>query len=383
MVSKGKIVDKSAFQNDLINWFDHAARDLPWRKTYDPYHVWISEVLLQQTQMERGVAYFNRWLERFPDVQAVANGSEDEVLKLWEGLGYYARARNLHAAARIIVEHHNGIVPCDHKELLQLPGVGPYTAAAVASIAGNRDVALVDANVERIYARIFDIDANVKKGEGKKRISAIANEYLPEGRARKYNQAIMELGGLICNPRLAKCAECPVSNYCRARENNTVHLRPVLPVKKKTVIIEMVTGILVNNGQLFIQQRKREDIWGGLWEFPGGTLEDGEDAGTALIREYHEETAFEVEPVEDIVTVTHHYMHYKVVLHCYFCRFKEGYSANASTPVLTAAQRSKWVGVNELEEYGFPAGHRKLLEFLRESQPDRLTTMCEMSMTKN
>jgi A/G-specific adenine glycosylase len=344
----------------LIDWFGRTGRDLPWRRDYNPYHVWISEIILQQTQMDRGVFYYRRWLERFPDIRAVAVAEEREILKYWEGLGYYARARNLHKAARMMVDRHQGKIPESYVALLGLPGIGPYTAAAIASIAFNHDIAVVDANVERIFARLFDIAGPIKDSATKKWIQKRAADLLPPGEARVFNQALMDLGGLICTPKNPACDSCPVAEFCAALKAGLVHQRPVVQASAKTIQIEMATGILVCQGLLFIQQRLADDVWGGLWEFPGGRLEIGETPEEAVIREYREETGFAVEIVAGITTVIHHYMHYKVVLHAFSCRLTGG----CTEPELREAQDFRWVVPQDLSRYGFPAGHRKVIEYM-------------------
>lgn len=365
---------KEQVQQCLLDWFIRTDRQLPWRKTYDPYHVWISEIMLQQTQMERGIDYFLRWLSRFPDVHAVAAADEHEILKYWEGLGYYARARNLHVAAKRISSSHGGVIPCDPEVLLTLPGIGPYTAAAISSIACNVDIPVVDANVLRVYARLFDIDSPVKSGVSRKKIEELARKMLPEGRARHFNQALMDFGGLICLPRNPDCSSCPVAFGCLARQRGTVADRPVMTSPKRTILIEMATGILESDGKLFIQQRKNEDIWGGLWEFPGGRLEEGEDPAETVIREYREETGFCVKVCGEITSVTHFYTHYKVILHCYAVMLA-GETVQPE-PHLTAAQESRWVEPDELTSYAFPAGHRKLLDYMAAYCPELLLEPC-------
>jgi A/G-specific adenine glycosylase len=347
----------------LVDWFEKTGRDLPWRKGYDPYHVWISEIMLQQTQMDRGVFFFKRWLEKFPDIRAVAAADEREILKYWEGLGYYARARNLHKAARIMVELHKGKVPESYESLLALPGIGPYTAAAIASIAYNQDIAVVDANVERILVRLFDIDGPIKNSDTKKRIHQLAGELLPPGQARVFNQALMDLGGLICRPKNPACGDCPVAGSCAALRAGRVHERPMVIPGGKTILIEMATGVLTHRGRLFIQQRQAGDVWGSLWEFPGGRLEAGETPEEAVVREYREETGFTVAIHAGITTVVHHYMKYKVILHGFHCRLME----ERMEPVLMAAQDFRWVAPKDLADYGFPAGHRKLIEYMTNS----------------
>lgn len=361
------------FAEKLLGWFRDASRPLPWRHSYNPYHVWISEIMLQQTQMERGVDYFNRWIARFPDLASVAEADEQEILKLWEGLGYYARARNLHATARIVREQYGGVIPCDPATLRTFPGIGPYTAAAIASIAGNVDIAAIDANVLRVYARLFDIETSITRSSTRKEIEEKALGLLPKGKARQYNQALMDLGGLICLPRSPKCAMCPVNDLCLAKAHGTVNERPVKEASGKKILIEMATGVLTSEGRVFIQQRLADDIWGGLWEFPGGGVENGESPDEAVVREYREETGFTVRVCSKLTTVTHFYTKYKVVLHCYGCQLL---SANQHAPTLTAAQGCRWVFPEELKHFAFPAGHRKLLEYMNSSCPERVVDPC-------
>jgi A/G-specific adenine glycosylase len=363
---------RKKIQQKLIHWFRRTARPLPWRQTYNPYHVWISEIMLQQTQMERGIDYFNRWIERFPDVASVAKADEQEILKLWEGLGYYARARNLHDAAKRLMERFDGIIPCDPAELQLLPGIGPYTSAAISSIACNTDIAVVDANVLRVYARIFDIDGPVKTGATRNRIEQLASEMLPQGQARVFNQALMDFGGVICLPKSPKCSSCPICEGCLALMRGTVAERPLVERPKKTTLIEMATGLLEVEGRIFIQQRQPDDIWGGLWEFPGGRIESGESPESAVIREYVEETGYHVDICNKITTITHFYTRYKVVLHCFSCRM----NGEVNDPLLTAAQAFKWVLPDEISQFGFPAGHRKLLEHIAAHSPDLLSDPC-------
>lgn len=348
-------------QNHILNWFDRAARDLPWRKAYDPYHIWISEVMLQQTQMDRVVEYFNRWIRRFPDITSITRAKEEEILKLWEGLGYYSRAKNIMKSARILTDDFNGQIPEDHEKLLQLPGIGKYTAGAIMSIAFNENYPLVDANVERVFARIYNLDRPVKEKETQAFIWQKARELVPSGRARKFNQAIMELGALVCIARNPRCMICPVRPECKAHRLGLTAKRPVLTQPPKTVFIEMATGILEHRGKLLIQKRKPQGVWANLWEFPGGRLESGETPEMALVREFKEETNLSIGNLKKITTVFHSYTIYRVTLHCFFCSLTGG----RSVPVLHTAQEYRWVHPYELAAFPFPAGHRKLLDHLR------------------
>ncbi len=323
--------------------------------------------MLQQTQMERGVSYFSRWINRFPDAAAVAAAEQREILKYWEGLGYYCRARNLHKAAKIIVDDFGGEVICDYDILLQLPGIGPYTAAAIASVAGNQDVAVIDANVTRVYARFFDIDTPVREKKAKDRIAGIARELLPAGRARLFNQAVMELGGLVCTPRKPQCSRCPLSEYCLALAGGTAGERPVTGKSKKIVTVQRVSGIVFHRDSVLLLQRKQSDVWGGLWDFPGGELGEENPEGL-LVRRILESTELLVDVVEPITTVVHHYTRYKIILHCFLCALR----GNKRGAVLSSADDYCWAATGEIEDFAFPAGPRKILEYIRQKRPELL-----------
>ncbi|BBD07088.1 A/G-specific adenine glycosylase [Desulfovibrio ferrophilus] len=353
-----------AFAPALLHWFKDNARPLPWRESYDPYHVWISEIMLQQTQMERGVAYFERWTRELPSPSAVAQANEDDILKLWEGLGYYNRARNLMRAAQIMVDSHDGWVPEDKATLLALPGIGPYTAAAILSIAYEQDEPLVDGNVARVLARVFDLDAPVGETATQKALWALAAELLPAGQARNFNQGLMELGALVCKPRTPVCANCPLAELCEARRLGITEHRPVPGKKVDITPLSIATGVLINKGRIFIQRRHEDDVWGGLWEFPGGGVEEGETPEQAVVREYAEETGFEVVAQNPIRIIKHGYTRFRVTLHCFFLAAVNG----LGPPALTAATAHKWATLEELDDHAFPAGHRKLIDALAEDE---------------
>ncbi|MCB2182995.1 MAG: A/G-specific adenine glycosylase [Desulfobulbaceae bacterium] len=355
------MVTNSTFTQNILSWFAEKSRDLPWRRTYEPYQVWISEIMLQQTQVDRVISFFSRWLERFPDIQSLSTAHEDEVLRFWEGLGYYSRARNLHKASKILAENNEDI-PCDYKKLLKLPGIGPYTAGALMSIAFNQDFPVVDANVERVFSRLFDISTPIKSKRSKDFIWQKAAEILPSGKSRFFNQALMELGALVCLPKIPLCSQCPVQEHCYALKHHTVHERPVLPSPKKYILIEMATGIVMRKGKYLIQKRLEDDVWANLWEFPGGRLKKGETAEQALIREFKEETEFEIRPTKKITTVSHSYMQYRVKLHGFFC--EEIHGDGEREAALNAAQENRWVAPAQLHEFAFPSGHRKLINHL-------------------
>ena len=353
-------IDQSNLTEPLLQWYDGHARILPWRSNPVPYHVWVSEIMLQQTQMERGVAYFDRWMERFPDVAALAEAHEDEIMKHWEGLGYYSRARNLHKAARLVHERLGGRLPDTVEGLQALPGVGPYTARAVASIAFGRDVCVIDANVERVASRLYDIDAPVKSRRARDEIERLCAALLPPGRARDFNQALMEFGSLVCSPRNPACGECPLAGWCRARALGVQEARPVTTAALPPVYLTMATGVLVHDGLVLAQKRMPDDIWANLWEFPGGIVEEGESPQQAVIREYLEETGLTVYGPEPIGSFRHSYTRYRVTLHAYAVRL----ASAPSDLVLRAAQEHRWATWSQIRSLAFPAGHRKLVRHL-------------------
>ena len=351
---------KRAFSQKLLGWFSRCMRPLPWRVDYSPYAVWISEIMLQQTQMERGVAYFIRWMERFPNLSSVAQAPEEAVLKAWEGLGYYSRARNLHAAAKRIMADFGGEFPSDPLLIRSLPGVGEYTAGAIASIAFQTPVPAVDANVERVFARICDIDAPMH-GETKRFIRDNVAALMPADEARSFTQALMELGALVCakNPR---CELCPVQEFCEARRLGVEKERPVAKKKKAYTNLEMATGIVRREGRVFIQKRPPYGVWAGLWEFPGGCLEQGETPEQAVVRELWEEIELPVHVTASLGAVRHAYTTCRVTMHGFFC---EPTCQDGEQTVLHAATEGCWVTPEELGAFTFPAGHRKLIEQLR------------------
>ncbi len=261
----GKKVD---FTLKIIEWYTINKRDLPWRETKNPYFIWLSEIILQQTRIDQGLAYYNRFTDRFPTAEKLAKASEDDVLKLWQGLGYYSRARNLHFTAKTIVSTHNGNFPESYEELLKLKGVGEYTAAAIASIAFNLPHASVDGNVYRVLSRYFGISEPIDSSAGKKLFKALAEENMDINNPGTYNQAMMELGAMVCTPRNAQCKNCPVQKNCIAKASGTIY---DLPVKKgKTKIRNRYFNylIFISDENTYLNKRTKEDIWKNLYEFP-------------------------------------------------------------------------------------------------------------------
>ena len=355
--------DIQQFRSHLLSWFTLHQRPLPWRRDYLPYEVWIAEIMGQQTQMERVVVYFQHWLEAFPDIPTLAAASEQEVFKAWEGLGYYSRARNIRSTAQLLLREHGGKIPNDYATLLTLPGIGPYTAAAICSIAFNQPVPLLDANVERLLCRIEDIAEPPKQAATRKRLLQLCAALLPPDAPRLFNQALMELGALVCHPRTPACTvACPLIACCQAYAANTVNQRPAPSKKPEKLALIMACGIIEHQGTLYIQQRLADDVWGGLWEFPGGLLEEGETPAQAAVREIAEETEFHVTALRPFAVVTHSYTKHRVTLHSFLCRLADGQS---TVPKLHAASQFRWLPQAELDRFAFPAGHRQLVDKMK------------------
>jgi A/G-specific adenine glycosylase len=348
-----------SFSSRLLDWYARNKRDLPWRHTHDPYRIWVSETLLQQTQVATVIPYYERFVARFPDIRALAAAPLDEVLKAWEGAGYYARARNLHRAAQQVVEQHRGRVPQRVDELLKLPGVGRYIAGAVASIAFNQDAPILDGNVTRVLCRYFNIRGDPDKGMGRaerERLWKLAEELIPHGRARDFNQALMDHGATVCLPRGPRCEICPVRRGCKARRLGVQEELPTKRAKPKRPHYEIGAGIIWKRGRILIQRRPPQGLLGGLWEFPGGKRERGETFQECVRREVHEELGIEVKVGEELAVVEHGYSHFTITLHAFTCEHVRGRVR------LLHATAFKWVRPDELKEYAFPAANRKIIE---------------------
>jgi len=338
----------SPFSTKLLNWYQDNARQLPWRDHPDPYVVWVSEIMLQQTRVETVIPYFRKWVERFPTISNLAAAPQRQVLNLWEGLGYYSRARNLHRAAQIIVEDYDGQVPQDVKTLKKLPGIGAYTAGAIASIAFGADEAALDGNIRRVLSRVFNLTEPAGSRVGEKHLWGIADEYLPPGKAGDYNQALMDLGATICTPKAPGCTACPVSDLCQANALGIQTERPVPKTKSKIPHYIVAAAVFQQDDKVMIVQRPQSGLLGGMWEFPGGKQETGEDLKSCLRREICEELDVEIQVGEQFGVYNHAYTHFRVTLHAFLC------TMNGSQPQLKEHTDIHWVTPPELSQ--FPMG---------------------------
>lgn len=347
-----------AFQKNLLEWFAEHQRPLPWRKNYDPYSVWVSEMMLQQTQVATVLPYFKRWMETLPTLQAVANAPEEQVLKLWEGLGYYSRARNLQKAAKHIVEDHQGVFPSKFETILSLPGVGRYTAGAIGSIAFNQNTPIVDGNVTRVLCRLMDLRGEPKSASMVKTLWHYAEAWIPQGQARFFNQGLMELGATLCLPQKPGCLLCPVQNFCQSFQAGSVARVPAKTVRRPRTPITTALAVIENDHQFLIQKRPVGGLMGGLWEFPNVNLEEGQAMKETLRQEIEKQYHLEISIEAAITTIGHGYTSFKVTLHCFLCRCVEG-SRKKLRP------SARWVSLEELEQFSFPAAHKKLIRILQ------------------
>lgn len=283
--------DAAYFQSRLLEWYQNSHRPLPWKGEKDPYIIWLSEIILQQTRVEQGMPYFHKFVEQYPRVQDLADAPEDEVMKLWEGLGYYTRARNMHAAAKYIADELEGQFPNTYEGILQLKGVGPYTAAAIASFAFELPRAVLDGNVFRVLARFFGIDQPIDSSAGKNRFRALAQQLLDHQDPARYNQAIMDFGATHCTPQKPLCIDCPLSKKCRAFQENRIQK---LPVKTKKIRrrTRFFHYLVINQGaEVWIRKRIGQDIWKNLYEFPMVEMQTGLRQAEKIIE------AFDMEPL--------------------------------------------------------------------------------------
>jgi len=357
--TKDPLQHVTEIRSRLLTWYHHHKRDLPWRGETDPYRIWISEVMLQQTQVATVIPYYHRFLERFSTLADLAAAPLEAVLKAWEGLGYYARARNLHRAARELVERYDGRFPTTYAELRPLPGFGEYTAGAVASIAFGEAAPAVDGNVKRVLARLFALREDVSRGQAARQLREIAAALVDPLAPGDWTQALMELGATICLPQTPQCLLCPLNELCQAHLLGLERELPVKPVKKVLPHFDVVAAVLRENGRVLIAQRPPEGMLGGLWEFPGGKVEAGETLAGALQREIREELGLEIAVDEPIVTVKHSYTHFKITLHALACRLLAGW------PQALGVADWRWVTLAELDAFPFPRTDQKIIAALR------------------
>lgn len=323
--------------------------------------------MLQQTQVATVIAYYNRWMLRFPTIEKLAAAPLDTILKLWEGLGYYSRARNLHAAAQMVVTEYGGKLPTRANELQKLKGIGRYTANAIASIAFDQAVPVVDGNVIRVLSRLTDLPDDTTQTATKNKLWELAGELIPAQRTGDYNQALMELGQRVCKPTTPLCHICPLAQQCLAFQRGTQHERPVRSKRKKTPHFEVAAGVILReDGKFLITQRPLDGLLGGLWEFPGGKQEAGETLEQTLAREIMEELGVVIRPNYPITTVKHAFTHFRITLHAFHATFISGKITHIGV------RDHAWVTLNDLDMYAFGKADREVIGVLKSKKAQHL-----------
>lgn len=355
----------------LLTWGREQGRSLPWRTPAaaghrDPYLVWVSEIMLQQTQVSTVIPYYERWLARFPTLAALAAAPLDDVLKCWEGLGYYARARNLHRAAQIVLAQHGGQVPSDRATLAALPGIGRYTLGAILSMAFGQRAPALDGNLKRVLSRVFDISTPLGQAVTETRLWHLSEELvaaLPRAdQAGPLNEALMDLGATVCLPHNPTCLTCPLLGLCQAQIRGVQEARPVRAPRKALPYFDVTCGLIwQSDGRVLIAQRPPTGMLGGLWEFPGGKQEPGESLAECLQREIMEELGMVVEVGAKLIAVEHTYTHLRITLHAFHCRWLHG------EPRALGVAAWTWAQPDELNRYAFPVTDLKVIRALHET----------------
>ncbi|NJL98746.1 MAG: A/G-specific adenine glycosylase [Synechococcaceae cyanobacterium SM2_3_2] len=342
----------------LRAWYQNWGRVLPWRQTRDPYAIWVSEIMLQQTQVKTVLPYYQRWLESLPTLADLAQADRDQVLKLWEGLGYYRRAHNLHRAAQQIVEQHQGSFPAQFEQVMALPGIGRTTAGGILSAAFDQRCPILDGNVKRVLARLGALP--VPPAKALPQLWQLSETLLDPDYPRDFNQALMDLGATLCQRRDPDCDNCPWQTHCCAYNQGRVEQLPMqdpTPPRPHKVI---AVAVVFRGHEVLIDQRLETSMLGGLWEFPGGKIELGESPADCVVREVKEEIGIDVTAEAELATIEHEYTHFTITLIAYICRYQGG----EAQPLQCADVR--WIPPEQLKDFAFPMANQKLFPYLQQ-----------------
>jgi A/G-specific adenine glycosylase len=340
----------------LLDWFQINRRELPWRNTNDPYAIWVSEVMLQQTQVNTVIPYYERFLDNFPDITILAKAHSDQVLKMWEGLGYYARAINLQKASKMVVNRFSAQVPSDPSQFKELPGVGDYINAAVQSIAFGHSMAVVDGNVRRVLSRLYEMPETVNESKYSKKFANKAQSLICKKSPGDYNQAIMELGALICIPKNPQCNMCPLTKNCKSFIHDTIFNFPRRKKKSAVPTQNWVAAVIQKDNKFLLTQRKAGGFLGGLWEFPGGKICDNEPLQSACIRHIQEQLQINIQIKQHISQIKHKYTHFSQIMDAFLCDFQSG------TIHLNGPSNYKWIYWSEIDQFALPKSNLKFIK---------------------
>jgi A/G-specific adenine glycosylase len=348
-----------AIRTKLLAWFRQYQRDLPWRRDRDPYKIWVSEVMLQQTKVDTVVPYFERFISAFPSLEALADAGEEEVLKHWEGLGYYSRVRHLHAAVREVRERYNAQVPKTPEQLLSLKGVGSYTAGAILSIAYGQAVPAVDGNVMRVVSRLLLIEDDIAKPKTKKKIETLVQLMIPKDDASFFNQALMELGALVCRPKQPDCVNCPLLSDCAAYKTGRQTALPVKSGKRTPRFVEMVSGMVINGkDEVLLHQRPQTGLLAGLWQFPTYERKPEIPREVSLSRSLYEAAMLKVDNWLELSEIEHVFTHLRWSVGAYLAFLPEPFPAEGTC----VPEPYQWVGLSRLKDYTLPVVHQKIVK---------------------
>jgi A/G-specific adenine glycosylase len=341
---------RKTIQKQLLRWFNKNGRDLPWRKTQDPYAIWVSEIMLQQTQVSTVIPYYQKFLKTFPTVRHLAKANLSKVLKVWEGLGYYSRARNLHHAAQIVLSHSRGKVPDNLKDLRTLPGIGRSTAGSILSFAYNKEAPVLDGNVKRVLSRLFTISNNPVKSKTEGLLWQISESLIPKGHSNSFNQALMDLGSTICTPKDPRCPRCPLRHLCQGYLSGKPERYPPRTIKKTIPQITAVSVVIEKDKKVLLNQRPLKGLLGGLWEFPNWRIE--ERRRLRLRNHIKKEMGMNVKVKESIGTFQQTFSHFKLTLHVFHCQPFDGLA------------KGKWVPIQNLHLLPMSRIHRKIADVI-------------------
>ncbi len=344
------VLHKEKIQSQLLQWFKENGRDFPWRKTRDPYAIWVSEIMLQQTQVTTVVPYYKKYLRAFPTVHHLARADLSRVLKVWEGLGYYSRARNLHRASRIIVHHFQGKIPDNLRDLVDLPGIGRSTAGAILSFAYNQEAPILDGNAKRVLSRLAAVPGQSMGGKTEGLLWKISESLIPQGRSNPFNQALMDLGATVCTPKDPRCLRCPLRNLCRGYLSGKPESYSLRALKKTIPHIEGISAVIRKGERVLLRQRPPEGLLGGLWEFPNWETEAKRKLRLRLRNDIKKEWGMDVDVKEQIGTFHQTFSHFKLTLRVYQCRN------------LTRKGKGKWVSIQKLPFFPMSRIHRRIAQ---------------------
>ena len=343
----------------LLDWYRLQSYPLPWREDYNGYKVWISEIMLQQSQVNVVIPYYNRWMKKFPSMDHLSKTNLDELLLLWQGLGYYNRVKNIFETAKIVNRDYNGKIPNDYNLLITLKGIGDYTASAILAIAFNIRAIPVDGNIKRVISRLHELLVTKHQLPT---IKEHARKYISNNNPRDSVQGLMDLGREICKPKNPNCKVCPLNSKCLSYKNNTTHIYPLKVDRKKIPQYDVIVGFIKNNNKFLISKRLNNKFLGGLWELPGGKIKKGESEKKCLIREIKEELDINIKIKKKLGKVNHQYSHFKISITLYECDYEFG-KAKA-----LASEEIQWITKNQKNEFAFPSATHKLFKIIKNIQ---------------